>query len=458
MTALARRKRGRSPGRPHLRRTFQPPNHHPDAWPGADPTLGATRFLDQLPLWDTIAMKSKRGGPPDGPLFDPAGAEVRRIPPAGSKRLIGDFLALHHYSGGAGMRGLAFGLYRGSALLGVAVFSRVCRPRWAAENFSLLPADVSRSATQRRHLRVTEAEYTVLSRFALAAVEAGGEPTGKGAATWFLSRCMAGLEARNRALWAAYQRLARGYPLGPVQLRLLAEAATADSGRGRGFIKAVTTWADPYENMLGRIYQLLSFHYCGRTNGGAWTRERVGTRSGRRLSARTVAKAGSPSTPGHAQAALRLAWEGADVWIHITSTDGKRRFAADWVRGVLPAGRAPSETELSAAIAAAWHSWRRENAPAGGQIELRSSPRSGTRLQHFPAKHAYFTGLGAPWYCRQTEIRFRPLTARLLAEEQRRDPRRRRVDRRREFYPTAVLPHEVRPDLRCETVPLIEIE
>jgi hypothetical protein len=30
----------------------------------------------------------------------------------------------------------------------------------------------------------------------------------------------------------------------------------------------VTTWADPYENMIGRIYQILAFQYTGRMNRG----------------------------------------------------------------------------------------------------------------------------------------------------------------------------------------------
>lgn len=424
------------------------------SWPGANPSLGPSRYLDQLALWDVVADPRQRGGPPSGPLFQAAGAEVRRIPPLGSKPLIGEFFARHHYTAGAGMRGLAFGLYRGPSLLGVAVFSRVCRPRWAAENFHLLPSDLARSAVQRRHLSVTEAEYAVLSRFALTPEEGEGRPLGKGAASWFLARCLAGLEARNRALWSAHQRLARGQVLEPAHLRLLRESAGADRGRGRGFIKGVATWADPYEAMLGRIYQLLAFHYSGRTNRGGWTREKVGLRSGRRLSARTLAKARAASQPGHAQAALRLAWEGGSVSIRVAAGACTSTYDADWVRGATADDHA-SEPEIAAALDRVWQEWRRAHVPAGGTIEFRYAPGTGIRVQRFPPKHAYFTALGAPWYRRQTEIRYRPLTERLLAEQA--TPAGRRLDRRRRFYPTAIPPDELRPALRLgDPTPLIE--
>lgn len=416
------------------------------AWPGADPALGRSLFLDQLPLWDVATAPRQRGGPPSGPLFSAAGAEVRPIPPAGSKQLIGEFFARHHYTAGAGMRGLAFGLYRGPALLGVAVFSRVCRPRWAAENFALLPADRSRTPIQRRHLSVTEAEYAALSRLALSPTEQGGSPLGKGAASWFLTRCLAGLEARNRALWSAHQALLRGNLLDPWQRRLLKEAAGADRGRGRGFIKGITTWADPYENMLGRIYQLLAFHYAGRTNRGRWTRERVGVRSGRRLSARTLAKAKAPSHPGHVQAALRLAWEGGAVSIHVSAGERTAVHDAAWIRCAL-SDPTMSEPEIASALDVAWQHWRRAHVPRGAAVELRHAPDTGLLVQRFPPKHGYFTALGAPWYRRQTEVRYRPLTDRLLAEERARRANRR-VDRRREYYPTSIPNHELRPDLQ----------
>lgn len=372
---------------------------------------------------------------------------MRRIPPRGSRSVVSDFLARNHYTAGPGMRGLPFGLYRGEHLLGVAVFSRVCRPRWAAENFVLLPSDRARSAVQRRHLTVTEAEYAALSRLALSPSDVGGAPLGKGAASWFLSRCLAGLEARNRALWSAHQRLLRGEALAPEHLRLLRESAGADRGRGRGYVKAVTTWADPYEKMLGRIYQILAFHYTGRTNGGRWTREAVGLRSGRRLSARTLAKARAPAQRGHAAAALRLAWEGGRVQIEVSDGGAVAVHDAEWVRRVgTPTGAA--EPEIAAALEDAWRDWRRAHAPAGAALALRWDPGTGVRMESFPPKHAYFTGLGcSAWYRRQTEIRHRPLTERLLAEEAARRGRRRR-DRRRDSYPMAIPPGEIRPALR----------
>ncbi|HST59378.1 MAG TPA: hypothetical protein VLK84_11825 [Longimicrobium sp.] len=425
------------------------------SWPGADPSLGPSLYLDQLAFWDVVTDPRQRGGPPGGPLFQAAGAEVRRIPAAGSKPLIGEFFARHHYTAGAGMRGLAFGLYRGPSLLGVAVFSRVCRPRWAAENFHLLPSDRARSAVQRRHLSVTEAEYAVLSRLALTPDESDGGPLGKGAASWFLARCLAGLEARNRALWSAHQRLAQGRVLDPAHLRLLRESEGADRGRGRGFIKGVATWADPYEAMLGRIYQLLACHYSGRTNRGGWTREKVGLRSGRRLSARTLAKARAASEHGHAQAALRLAWEGGSVSIRVAAGACTTAYGAEWIRGATADDNA-SEPEIAAALDRAWQEWRRAHVPAGATVELHYAPGTGIRVQRFPPKHAYFTALGAPWYRRQTEIRYRPLTERLLAEEAARSGGRR-LDRRLQFYPTAIPPHELRPELRPrDPTPLIE--
>lgn len=418
----------------------------PLGWPGADPRRGPSLFLDQLALWDSILPPARPAGPPDGPLFRPAGCLVRRIPPRGSASVVSQFLARTHYTAGPGMRGLPFGLYRGGHLLGVAVFSRVCRPRWAAENFALLPSDRARSPIQRRHLSVTEAEYAALSRLALAPLDVDGAPLGNGAATWFLCRCLAGLEARNHLLWSAHQRLVRGEPLAAEHLRMLREAAGADHGRGRGYVKGVTTWADPYENMLGRIYQILAFHYTGRTNRGRWTREAVGLRSGRRLSARTLAKARSPRQRGHVAAALRLAWEGAHVRIEIHRPDAVSVHDASWVAGLntLPGA---SEPEIAADIDAAWAHWRALHAPGDASLRLRWERGTGIRTQAFPPKHSYFTGLGcSAWYRRQTEIRHRPLTERLLAGQPVRG--RRQADRRRDFYPTAIPVAEIRPELQ----------
>jgi hypothetical protein len=343
------------------------------------------------------------------------------------------------------MRGLAFGLYRGGALLGTAVYSRVCRPRWAGENFRLLPDDRRRSPVQRRYLSVTEAEYAVLSRFALAPDDADGRCLGNGAATWFLARTLAGLEARNRALWSAHQRLFRGATLTPEQRRLMRAAAHADAGRGRGYIKAVATWADPWENMVGHIYQVLRFHYTGRTNRGRWRKETVGLRSNRRLSARTLAKARAAKKPGHIHAALRLAWEGGDVCIEVNSGGTSRRYEASWVGSLCTS--APTEPEITGAIATAWAAWSRMHVPAGATVALHWAAGTGVRLQSFPPKHAYLTGLGSsPWYRRQTEMRHRPLTERLLAEAHLRSRQAR--ERRVIYYPRAIPPHEIKPELR----------
>jgi hypothetical protein len=435
--------------RPHLPHRWPRRRRAPQApgigWPGANPQCGPSLFLDQLGFWDASIKGAARGGRPGGKLFDGAQCAVRPIPPKGSKAVISDFLSNHHYTTGPGMRGLAYGLYHAEELLGVAVFSRICRPSWAAENFILLPQDRSRSVRQRRHLTVTEAEYAALSRLAITSADAAGNPLGKGAASWFLSRCLAKLEARNRLLWTAHQQLARGIALQADQMQVIRQAAGADHGRGRGYIKGVTTWADPYENMLGRIYQILAFHYSGRTNRGRWSRERVGLRSGHRLSARTLAKASNPRQGGHISAALRLAWEGATVSIKVVEHSGARReFDAGWAASIQCG---TTEPEIAAAIDVAWCTWRRAHVPAGATVALQWQRGSGTRIERFPPKHAYFTGLGcSAWYRRQTEIRHRPLTERLLAEEAGRQCRRR-VDRRQLYYPTSIPPLELRSAL-----------
>ncbi len=411
-----------------------------DAWPGADPRLGASLYLDQLGLWDTLVF-SQPGSSPDGPRFDPAGFVVRRIASRDSAATLDAFFARNHYTTGAGMRGMPLGLYRGDDLLGIAVFARIARPRWARENFRLLAEDARRSCAARRHLTVTEAEYATLSRFALSATDADGRPLGKGGASWFLSRCLAGLEARNRALWVAQHAVAAGRTLSPDQIRLLREAADADRGRGRGYIKAVASWSDPWHGHLGRITQILGFHWTGRTNRGRWATEAVGRRSERRLSARMLAKATNPSEQGHAPAALRLAWEGGAVTISI----GDDVHDAAWVRDVAPS-TAP-EPVILRAIRAAWSEWRRLNVRDGATVVCRWVRGTGVDWRPFPPKHAYLVGLGAPYYRRCTEMRHVPLTARLQREVAA-SSRGRRVDRRREFYPVAISPEELKPELR----------
>jgi hypothetical protein len=289
---------------------------------------------------------------------------------------------------------------------------------------------------------VTEAEYVALSRFALAESDAQGRPLGSGGASWFLARCLAGLEARNRALWVAQHAVAAGRALSAEQLRLLREAAGADRGRGRGYIKAVASWSDPWEGHIGRITQILGFHWCGRTNRGRWTKEAVGRRSGRRLSARMLAKACNPAEQGHVHAALRLAWEGGDVTIRLG--DGAE-FEAAWVREAAPSS-AP-EPVILRGIRAAWTEWRRVNASDDSGVACRWTRGTGVERRAFPPKHAYLVGLGAAYYRRCTEMRHVPLTDRLVREAALRSPGRR-VDRRREFYPRAISPEELNPELR----------
>lgn len=422
---------------------IRPPGPPPDAWPGADPRLGAPLYLDQLGLWDSLLFSRPGSSPPDGPRFDPAGFVVRRLAARNSVATLDAFLARNHYTTGAGMRGMPIGLYRGDALLGVAVFARIARPRWARENFRLLPEDARRSVVARRHLTVTEAEYVALSRFALSATDEDGRPLGKGGASWFLARCLAGLEARNRALWVAQHALAAGRALSPEQLRLLREAAGADRGRGRGYIKAVASWSDPWHGHLGRITQILGFHWTGRTNRGRWAKEAVGLRSARRLSARMLAKATNPAEPGHVNAALRLAWEGGSVAISI-GDDGPQHDAA-WVREVAPS-TAPEPVVLRA-IRVAWSEWRRNNVSGDAPVVCRWIRGTGVEWRAFPPKHAYLVGLGAPYYRRCTEMRHVPLTARLQRETTM-SSRGCRGDRRREFYPVAIPPDELNPALR----------
>lgn len=424
-------------------RTVGRPTRAPDAWPGADPSRGPSLYLDQLALWDAVTLPPPATAQGAG-RFDPAGCVVRRLPARNLVAVTSQFFARHHYTAGPGMRGLTFGLFRGEALLGIAVFSRVARPRWARENFWLLPEDSRRPAVMRRHLTVTEAEYLTLSRFALSDDCPGGH-VGRGAASWFLSRCLAGLEQRNRALWAAHQALARGRPLLPDQLHLLREAAAADMGRGRGYTKAVASWSDPWEGHLGRVTQILGFHWCGRTNRGRWRREAVGLRSGRRLSARTLAKARKPSQRGHVTAALRLAWEGGAVTLEESVGGTLRLHSTAWVAHLAPTGA--SEAEIAAALATAWTKWRRTHLPAEASVAFRWQPGTGIEMRRFPPKHAYLCGLGAPFYRDATEVRHRSLTVRLLAEEKG-VARRHRADLRRRHYPRAIPLEEVKPELR----------
>ena len=414
-----------------------------DAWPGADPSRGASLYLDQLGLWDSLVFSRPGASPVDGPRFDPSGFVVRRLPARNSAATLDAFLARNHYTTGAGMRGMPIGLYRGDELLGVAIFARVARPRWARENFRLLAQDARKSVIARRHLTVTEAEYVALSRFALSDTDTDGRPLGKGGASWFLARCLAGLEARNRALWVAQHAVAAGRALSSDQLRLLREAAGADRGRGRGYIKAVASWSDPWHGHLGRITQILGFHWTGRTNRGRWGKEAVGHRSKRRLSARMIAKAMNPAEQGHVHAALRLAWEGGDVTISIG--DGGQQLDAAWVREVAPS--AAPEPVILRAIRAAWTEWRRMNVRDDAPIVCRWARGTGVEWRAFPPKHAYLVGLGAPYYRRCTEMRHVPLTARLEREAAASSPGRR-VDRRREFYPQGISPEELDPALR----------
>jgi hypothetical protein len=121
---------------------------------------------------------------------------------------------------------------------------------------------------------------------------------------------------------------------------------------------------------------------------------------------------------------------------------------AGWLREItLPDGA--GEPDIASALEAAWTRWRSNRLRPGESVALRWEPGTGVRLQAFPPKHAYFTGLGcSAWYRRQTEIRHRPLTARLLAEEAvpRVGPR---PDRRCAYYPRSIPPEEIRPELRC---------
>jgi hypothetical protein len=57
-------------------------------------------------------------------------------------------------------------------------------------------------------------------------------------------------------------------------------------------------------------------------------------------------------------------------------------------------------------------------------------------------------GLGAPYYRRCTEERHVLLTPRLVREAAM-SPRGRRIDRRREFYPRAIPPEELKDALRA---------
>jgi hypothetical protein len=196
---------------------------------------------------------------------------------------------------------------------------------------------------------------------------------------------------------------------------------------------------------LGRVTQILGFHWCGRTNRGRWAKEAVGLRSGRRLSARMIAKACNPAEQGHAHAALRLAWEGGDVFLHLGG-EAHGRVDPGWVQGLAPP--AAPEPVILRAIRNAWAEWRRQHVPDGCSVAFRWTRGTGVHWRTFPAKHAYLVGLGAPYYRRCTEMRHVPLTARLSREAAVRT-RGRRIDRRRDFYPRSIPPEELKPALRA---------
>lgn len=282
-----------------------------------------------------------------------------------------------------------------------------------------------------------------LSRFALAAADPSGRPLGTGGASWFLARCLAGLDARNRALWVAQHALAAGRPLTVEQIHLLRGSRRGRPWPGTRLHQGRGIVSDPWHGHLGGITQLLGFHWTGRTNRGRWTKEAVGCRSDRRLSARMIAKATNPAEQGHVHAALRLAWEGGDVSIHLA--DG-HEFDAAWVREAAP-DSAP-ESAILDAIRAAWTEWRRLNVCDGSPVTCRWNRGTGIVWRSFPPKHAYLVGLSAPYYRRCTETRHVPLTDRLQRDAAKSSPGRR-VDRRREFYPKAIPPDEMNPALHA---------
>jgi hypothetical protein len=166
------------------------------------------------------------------------------------------------YEGRPGMRGPAFGLYwlgdGTSELVGLCTFARICNPAWADITFEPSADDLTRysagmmSEPALRNRLVAESEYLELNRLALVDADATSAPILKGASSWFVSQCLDYFDVRNRSLWAAQSALEAGQPVPAGARTLLERARLEEPGKGLGFLKAVVSFADPWEGHVGK--------------------------------------------------------------------------------------------------------------------------------------------------------------------------------------------------------------
>lgn len=432
------------------------------AWPGASPLLSRGSTAEQLSLFLDLFAVAGGAGQRDGDdiyRFDPTPFSVRQIAGRNQERTIGQFLAANHYAGGAGMKGsAAFGLYflggPRPELVGVCTFAREGNPWWAKHTFHPLERDVDDLRAGRiseqalRHMLVNESEYLVLNRLAIVDRDRTQAPLGKGAASWFVARCLLWLEMRNRLLWSAITAKELGYRVTTEQEALIAEARLDEPNKGLAFVKAISTQADVWEGHIGHIYQVLRFHYLGRTNGGRWTTDFPGTRSGQRISRRTIEKAHKAGHKGHDTAVLRLIWEGGEGLVRIRRGDDiLEESDAHWIREVHDEGLG-----IQKAITPRWRAFQKAMRDRhGADIEFETAYLGGGVVkQKFPSKHAYLLGLGAQFWRHQVEVRCKHLTERLLALDAEWLKRGwgPRLDNRTAFYPKEVTPEEMKPELR----------
>ena len=176
----------------------------------------AAPMTAQLPLWRACQRWRDRRDSyrPAGEPLEPARYEVAPIPDDTTARA---FVTQHHYSGTYPAARRRFGLYRGSALVGVAVYSQP----WAHVARGAFPAGVR------------PGEVAELSRFVLLdRVPANGE-------TWFLARTFAALRAEDFAGVLSFcdpapRRTADGAPVFPGHIGVIYQAHNAVYlGRGR---------------------------------------------------------------------------------------------------------------------------------------------------------------------------------------------------------------------------------
>jgi len=126
---------------------------------------------------------------PAGEVIRTADYEVAPIAEATAKA----FVVEHHYSRSYPAARFRFGLFRGAALAGVAVFSHPCNDRVLTRTFDLPAADA-----------------VELGRFVLLdAVPGNGE-------TWFLARCFAGLRGDVAGVVSFSDPVARSSAAGDV--------------------------------------------------------------------------------------------------------------------------------------------------------------------------------------------------------------------------------------------------